>query len=113
MAAAPRASKVDELVNPDTGSRDLEAELARLREDIASLTEQLSRTGEHSYTTARRAAAEGVDAIRERGEAAAAALRSNAHDVERQVVDYVHEKPLTALAIAAGIGCLFGMMSRR
>lgn len=113
MATPPRGSKIDENIGSDTSNGDLEAELARLRADVANLTEQLARTGEHSYSAARRAAAEGVEAIRERGEAAAAVLRSNANDVERQVVEYVHEKPLTALAIAAGIGCLFGMMSRR
>lgn len=111
MATAPRAARKTRVGNgaPD----DLEAEITRLREDVARLTEQLARTGEHSYSAARRAASEGAEHLRATGEAAAAAIRSNANDVERQVVEAVREKPLTALAIAAGIGCLLGLMSRR
>lgn len=108
MATAPRAGRTKGSA-PD----DLEAEIARLREDVARLTEQLAKTGEHSYSAARRAAAQGAEQLRATGEAAAAALRSNAGDIEKQVVDAVREKPLTALAIAAGIGCLLGLMSRR
>lgn len=111
MATAPRARRSKGIAGsaPD----DLEAEIARLREDVARLTGQLARTGEHSYSTARRAAVEGAEQLRATGAAAAAAVRSNADDIERQVVDAVREKPLTALAIAAGIGCLLGLMSRR
>lgn len=92
---------------------DMEAEIARLREDIARLTEQLARTGEHGYAAARRAAGEGVEQLRVKGEAAVDALRSNVSDVERQVVDAVREKPLTALAIAAGVGYFLALLSRR
>ena len=111
MATAPRAGRTRG--GSGGAPEDLEAEIARLREDVARLSEQLARTGEHSYSAARRAATEGAEQLRATGEAAAAALRSNANDIERQVVDAVREKPLTALAIAAGIGCLLGLMSRR
>lgn len=92
---------------------DLEAELAQLRKDIARLTEQLAVTGEHGYAAARRAAEEGVEQLRVKGEAAVDVLRSNVNDVERQIVDAVREKPFTSLAIAAGIGYLFALLSRR
>lgn len=112
MATAPRAGKGGR-GRADETPEDMEAELARLREDVARLTAQIARTGEHSYSAARRAATEGAEHLRATGEAAAAALKSNAGDIERQVVDAVREKPLTALAIAAGIGCLLGLISRR
>lgn len=92
---------------------DLEAEIARLREDVARLTEQLARTGEHSIAAAKRAASEGAEQLRAKGEAAVEALRSNADDIEKQVTDAVREKPITALAIAAGIGYFFALLSRR
>lgn len=103
---------------PETGaehmpSPELEAEVRRLREDIAKLTEQLSKTGSHSYGTARRAASEGVDAIKAQGEAAIDSLRSNARDLEEQLVTNVREKPITSLAIAAGVGYLFALISSR
>lgn len=92
---------------------DLEAEIARLREDVARLTEQLSTTGEHSLSAAKRAAAEGAEQLRAKGEAAMDTLRANASDVEQQLTEAVREKPITALAIAAGVGFFFALLTRR
>jgi ElaB/YqjD/DUF883 family membrane-anchored ribosome-binding protein len=98
------------------GSRtpeDLAAEIERLKADITRLTEQLRQTGQHSFDTARRAAAEGVDQLWAQGEAAYEGLKANASDLERDLTDTVREKPLTALAIAAGVGFLFALLTRR
>lgn len=92
---------------------DMEAEIARLRADVTRLAEQLARTGEHSVSAAKRAASEGAEQLRAKGEAAVEALRSNADDIEKQVTDAVREKPLTALAIAAGVGYFLALLSRR
>ena len=40
-------------------------------------------------------------------------LRSNAKDIEAQIVASVREKPVTSLAIAAGVGFLFALLARR
>lgn len=113
MAATPRGASIGKNGNVKSDPADLEAEIARLREDVSRLTDELSRTGRHSYSAAQRAAREGADHLRATSQAAVDALKSNAGDVEQQVVTAVREKPLTALAIAAGIGCLLGLMSRR
>jgi ElaB/YqjD/DUF883 family membrane-anchored ribosome-binding protein len=86
----------------DRTPQDLEAEISRLRADLASLTKQLSAAGSHSYDAARAAAQEGVDR-----------LRSNAQVLEDQVVSKVQEKPLTALAVAAAVGYFFALINRR
>ena len=111
MATAPRAARKTRVGNgaPD----DLEAEITRLREDVARLTEQLARTGEHSYSAAMRAASDGAEQLRARGEAAVDAIKSNAGDIEQQISDAVREKPITALAIAAGIGYLLAVLRRQ
>jgi ElaB/YqjD/DUF883 family membrane-anchored ribosome-binding protein len=93
--------------------KDLEADIAQIREDIAKLAKQLAVTGEHSYGAARRAASDGADHIKAKGEEAVKALRSNADDLERQVSDAVREKPITSLAIAAGVGFLFALLTSR
>lgn len=111
MAAA--AGKSTKTGNDAGASPDLDADIRQLRADIARLTDQLNLTGEHSYRTARRAAKEGVEQLKVQGEAAMEGLRSNAKDFEDQVLATVREKPVTSLAIAAGIGYLFAMMSRR
>ncbi|MBZ9695597.1 MULTISPECIES: YqjD family protein [unclassified Mesorhizobium] len=92
---------------------DLEADIRQLKADIDKLTKQLAKTGEHGYGTARRAAAEGVEQLRAQGEAAFDSLRGNARDIEAQMVASVREKPMTSLAIAAGVGFLFALLTRR
>lgn len=83
-------------------TQSLEADVKQLRKDIDKLVDQLSKTGQHSYGAARRAAAVGVDQ-----------LKSQAQDIEGQLIETVREKPVTALAIAAGIGYFFALLSRR
>jgi len=125
MAAAPKTPISDMDTDPLAGSTEsraagtaearanLEADVRQLREDLAKLTEQLARTGARSYGTARRAAAEGVEHLRAQGEAAMDELKHNALDLEEQVLERVREKPLTSLAIAAGVGYLLALLSRR
>lgn len=97
----------------ESTQRNLEADIAQLKADIERLAEQLRVTGRHSYGAARRMAAEGKERAWTEGEAAIESLRSTAGDLERQVVDTVREKPVTALAIAAGVGFLIALLSRR
>ncbi|RUM97675.1 DUF883 domain-containing protein [Pseudaminobacter arsenicus] len=113
VAAAGKGARSAGQADGNGAGPDLEADIRQLRADIAKLTEQLATTGEHSYSTARRAAKEGVDQLRAQGEAAFEGLRSNARDVEEQVLATVREKPITSLAVAAGIGFLFALLSRR
>ena len=105
------AKTVNQTTAGDTAA--LEADIRQLKADIAKLTKQMATTGQHGYGTARRAAAEGVEQLRVQGEAAMDSLRSNARDLEEQVLANVREKPVTSLAIAAGVGFLFALLSRR
>jgi ElaB/YqjD/DUF883 family membrane-anchored ribosome-binding protein len=104
---------VGKTANEGLGNSELEADIRQLRADIDQLTKQLAKTGEHGYGTARRAAADGVEQLRVQGEAAFDSLRSNAKDVEAQVIESIREKPVTSLAIAAGVGFLFALLARR
>ena len=108
MATAAGKTATDARANAD-----LEADIRQLKADIDKLTKQLAKTGEHGYGTARRAATEGVEQLRAQGEAAFDSLRSNAKDIETQMMASVREKPVTSLAIAAGVGFLFALIARR
>lgn len=99
--------------DPNETAQDLAADLARLREDVAKLAAQLQAIGEQSVRTARRAATEKVDQLRAQGEAAMSDLRDNAGELEDQLVARVREKPITSLAMAAGLGYLLAMIMRR
>jgi len=110
--ATPAARSAKEPNGPVT-TEDLQADIARLKEDIAALTKQLAATGEQSMKTARRAASESVEQLKSQGEATLADIRSGAKDLEVQLSDAVREKPVTSLAIAAGVGFLFALFTRR
>lgn len=107
------ATAAGKTANASRANSDLEADIRQLKADIEKLTKQLAKTGEHGYGTARRAATEGVEQLRAQGEAAFDNLRSNAKDIEAQVAASVREKPVTSLAIAAGVGFLFALLARR
>ena len=113
MAVPPKAVPADNGEKVMRTSAELDADIRLLRDDIAKLAAQLSKTGEHGYGAARRAASEGVDQLRAQGEAMIEGLRTNARDIEAQLVTTVREKPVTSLAIAAGVGFLFAILSRR
>jgi ElaB/YqjD/DUF883 family membrane-anchored ribosome-binding protein len=108
MATATGKSATNEAT-----TADLEADIEQLKADIQKLTEQLARTGQHGYGAARRAAADGVEQLRAQGEAALDSMRGSAEDIEAQLIAKVREKPVTSLAIAAGVGFLFALLSRR
>jgi ElaB/YqjD/DUF883 family membrane-anchored ribosome-binding protein len=113
---APAGTRAGEAQADTKGARaaeDLAADIEQLKADIARLTEQLRETGQHTYGAARRAASEGVEQLRAQGEAAYEQLKANAGDFERQLADTVREKPVTSLAVAAGVGFLLALMTRR
>lgn len=92
---------------------DLEADIKQLKAEIEKLAKLMAATGEHGYGTAKRAAALGAEQLRAQGEAKIEELRASARDIEDQVLAHVREKPITSLAIAAGIGFLFALIARR
>ncbi|TRC76852.1 DUF883 domain-containing protein [Mesorhizobium sp. WSM4307] len=107
------ATAAGKTANEARVNSDLEADIRQLKADIDKLTKQLAKTGEHGYGTARRAATEGVEQLRAQGEAAFDSLRGSAKDIEAQLLANVREKPVTSLAIAAGVGFLFALLARR
>lgn len=107
------ARTADKTSGAAKSTADLEADIRQLQADIAELTRQLAEAGEHRLGAARRAAAQGAEQLREKGEAAMEKLRGSAHDIEDQLAATVREKPVTALAVAAGVGFLFALLSRR
>ncbi|TWG98066.1 ElaB/YqjD/DUF883 family membrane-anchored ribosome-binding protein [Mesorhizobium sp. J18] len=93
--------------------KDLEADIQKLRDDISLLTKHLKDAGDHSLRTARKAASEGAEHLRAQGEATIEGLRDNAKDLEVQLTSTVREKPITSLALAAGVGFLLAVIMRR
>lgn len=94
-------------------TEDLKAEITKLRQELSDLAKHVSTIGDKSARTARQAAGKKAEELRAQGEAAFGELRESALDYEKQLTDTVRKKPVTALAIAAGVGFVFALMARR
>jgi len=94
-------------------SEDFHAQIDVLKEEIASLKDQIARSGGHSFDAAKKAATAGVDHLKSQGEITFDDLKANANDLEAQMVATVREKPVTALACALGAGFLLALLTRR
>lgn len=92
---------------------ELKAEIAKLRKELSDLAKHVSEVGDMSARTARKAATAKAEELRKQGEAAFEDLRESALGYEKQLTDSVREKPVTSLAIAAGVGFVLALLARR
>jgi ElaB/YqjD/DUF883 family membrane-anchored ribosome-binding protein len=99
---------------PRSGSQaEIELQLQQLREDISALAKAVAAAGsnkaEDLKSKARRASNDAMGASAQMMDAARAQAVSIEKDLERQI----RTKPMQSVAIAAGIGFLFALLSRR
>lgn len=92
MATAKETATID----------DLKSQIERLREDMEGLTAVIGGIG-------RGAASEGGAQAREALGSAGEIVR----DAEAQAMAYVREKPVQAVLLAAGLGMVLGLLTRR
>ncbi|WP_105385934.1 DUF883 family protein [Neorhizobium alkalisoli] len=114
----PTANPTSEFARSGNGqnsatSKDIEVQLQQLREDIASLARSVAAVGNEKASEvrgkARRAANEAADASLHMVEAAREQAMSLERDLERQI----RTNPIQSVAIAAGVGFLFALLTRR
>ncbi|MGU3576930.1 hypothetical protein ACLBWZ_15535 [Brucellaceae bacterium C25G] len=87
----------------------LEAQVAEMRKEIATLSKSLSKKGSSLASTAEDTASEFYDAVREHGAHAAERVSQQA----RIVKDTAKENPIATLAVVAGISLLVGLIARK
>ncbi len=104
QSAAQRAKEANE---------DLLQQIEILKKEVAHLSGELKRSKQRSAGAAKRAAADGMEALKAQGEAAIEALRENSSELEAELAKQVREKPFTSLAFAAGAGFLLALLARR
>lgn len=109
----PSANSTSEVSRGSASTKDIEAQLEQLREDIASLARTVAAVGNDKATEikgkARRAASDAADASLQAVEAARVQAASLEEDLERQI----RTNPIQSVAIAAGIGFLAALIMRR
>jgi ElaB/YqjD/DUF883 family membrane-anchored ribosome-binding protein len=110
MAATGRQSAA---ARAEAANEDLARQIGILREELSKLSAEFDRSRQRSASAARQAATDGMESLRAQGEVAYERLREEAAELETQVMRRVREKPVTSLAIAAGIGFLLAILARR
>ena len=97
----------------DGSYQALEAELAKLRDDVSSLAGTVRDVASEEVQAT-------VDAIRDRLDKAAAEARkagrrakAGAHDAADAIEDAIEEHPFTSVLIALGLGFILGAFLRR
>lgn len=95
------------------GDAQLAAEIEGLRKDLAALTERFAHIGEAGVRTAADYSRETKAAAREKGEAVYSEISARASEFETRAAESIRRHPLQALGIAAGIGFLAALLTRR
>jgi ElaB/YqjD/DUF883 family membrane-anchored ribosome-binding protein len=99
------------------GARDIQADLVGLRDDVARLTHQIADIFADKGTASWQRAKSDLDGVisdaGEKGREAIGAVREVGDNVVDAVDKSLKQRPYTALALAVGLGFLFGAIWRR
>ena len=99
------------------GARDIQADLVSLRDDVARLTHQITDIFATKGTASWQRAKSDLDGVisdaGEKGREAIGAVREVGDNVVDAVDKSLKQRPYTALALAVGLGFLFGAIWRR
>lgn len=99
------------------GAKDIQEDLEALRDDVAHLTQQLAgivaAKGNKAWRRAKSNVEGVVSDVQGMGAEAVGAVREVGDNVVDAVDELLRKRPYTTLAIAVGIGFLFGATWRR
>ncbi|MGH6771810.1 MAG: DUF883 family protein [Xanthobacteraceae bacterium] len=99
------------------GAKDIQDDLEALRDDVARLTQQiggiLSAKGNKAWQRARSNAEDVFAEVQDKGMEAVGAVREVGDNMVDAVDESLKKRPYTTLALALGIGFLFGATWRR
>jgi ElaB/YqjD/DUF883 family membrane-anchored ribosome-binding protein len=109
---APTSRKSGSANSTKTRENELEAQVAQLQDDLKSITETLSKLTGEKVDEAKAVAKTELKQLKRKGEAMLSDAQDQAEEVEKQLKDTIREKPLTAVATAAGIGFVLALLTR-
>jgi ElaB/YqjD/DUF883 family membrane-anchored ribosome-binding protein len=99
------------------GARNIQADLVSLRDEVARLTHQIADIFAAKGTASWQRAKSDLDGVisdaGEKGREAIGAVREVGDNVVDAAEKSLRQRPYTALALAAGLGFLFGAIWRR
>jgi ElaB/YqjD/DUF883 family membrane-anchored ribosome-binding protein len=98
-------------------SGDIQADLQALRDDVARLAQQIAdifaAKGSKAWDRARSGMDEAIADVEDRGRDAVDAVREVGDNLAGAIDESLKQRPYTTLALAVGIGFLFGATWRR
>jgi ElaB/YqjD/DUF883 family membrane-anchored ribosome-binding protein len=98
-------------------SGDIQADLQALRDDVARLAQQIAdifaAKGSKAWRRARSGVDEAIADVEDRGRDAVDAVREVGDNMADAIDESLKHRPYTTLALAVGIGFLFGATWRR
>lgn len=94
---------------PKSAKTDARDKTKDLKEQASTVTDEIKHLG----VTGKEAAIAGKDYAIDRVRTARDRATTRAQSMEERVIDYIHDEPLKAMAIAAGVGAVASMWLRR
>lgn len=109
---APSRRKAGTANPTKTREQELEAQVSQLQDDLKAITDTLSKLTGDKIGEARDIAKTEIRQLKRRGQHMLDDAQDQAEEVEKQLKDTIREKPLTAVATAAGIGFVLALLTR-
>ncbi|TWF52106.1 DUF883 family protein [Neorhizobium alkalisoli] len=112
----PAANSTTEFARNGNGSastKDIEAQLQQLREDISALAKTVAAVGNEKAAEVRGKARKAANEAADVSIGVVEAAREQAVSLERDLENQIRSNPIQSVAIAAGVGFLFALMTRR
>ncbi|MTI45245.1 ElaB/YqjD/DUF883 family membrane-anchored ribosome-binding protein [Roseibium hamelinense] len=97
----------------NVSAEEIEANIRRIREDIAALAGTLKRYGAGKSDEYRARAAAAGDELHQKADEALSSLNEELGELEKELAVRVRRNPLQALGVAAGIGFLVALLVNR
>lgn len=91
---------------------ELEAQVSQLQDDLKAITKTLSKLTGDKVEEAKDYASTEFRQLKRRGQHMLDDAQDQAVEYEQQLKDTIREKPLTAVATAAGIGFVLALLTR-
>ncbi|SOH92971.1 Membrane-anchored ribosome-binding protein, inhibits growth in stationary phase, ElaB/YqjD/DUF883 family [Monaibacterium marinum] len=92
---------------------ELQQQVEALKADIAALTDTMTSLGKQKVSATKGEVEQQAAALRARGKDAMDYAGSEVERLSGEAERTVRERPMTSLAVAAGVGVLFGLLTAR
>lgn len=112
MSPSAAARKASSTATAKSREQELESQVAQLQSDLKAVGETLRKLTGEKATEVKDIAETEFRQLKRRGKHMVEEAQDQAGEYEQQLKDVIRDKPLTAVAAAAGIGFVFALLTR-